>query len=54
MKIATLELLEQITDPNNEQIALMDYVKELLNLPATRTNRQIISECMGRIWILIK
>jgi len=48
------ELLEQITDPNPEQSALMDYVRRLSEQPATWVNKQIISECIGRIWILNK
>ena len=52
MKQSTLELLEQITSPNDEQQALIDHIMGLLEQPLTWVSKDTISKCLGRIWIL--
>ena len=54
-KQAVTELLEQITSPNDEQLALMDYIRGILEqYHITQLNKDTVSECLGRIWILNK
>jgi hypothetical protein len=53
-KNSTIELLEQIPNPTEEQIYLINYVKKLIEEPETRINKQLISECVGVVWLMVK
>ncbi len=51
---AVLNLLSHITSPTDEQVALMKYVRGIIDEPYTEANRQIIEDCLGRTLMLIK
>lgn len=53
-KESTMQLLEQIANPNYEQRVLIRHVRYLLEEPQTEANKQVIRECIGRIWMLVK